>query len=204
MRLDLSNAIDEWFTRCGDGIEFVRCGRADPYAVIGPSRPKSRPTYVYATKTSCILDARQEHPEFDVIGLISRVGLPNAEDVPWISGLIGQGQLVFLGDMDPVDLMVFAWLKARLKHASLTYLGISDGYLSQLGVVVPEAFIMSCAPCERSSLTLLGSVLPDFRELIGPVCAALLDDGRKIELEAVVSSLSPPGPLLLPALQMGE
>ena len=200
MSFDVPNTIEEWFMQCGEDIEFVRSGRADAYAVIGPSKTEARPIYVYATKPSLVLEAKWKYPDFDTLGLISRSGLPNTEDVSWICDLLGQNELMFLGDMDPVDLMVFAWLRARLDHSQVTYLGISDSYLNQLRVVLPQTFIMSCASSEQTSLSLLGTVLPDFRELIGPDCAALLDDGRKIELEAVASILGPPGPLLMPAL----
>jgi hypothetical protein len=203
MSFDLPNTIEAWFTKCGEDMEFVRCGRADAYAVIGAPKTQPRPVYVYATKPSCVLKAKWKYPDFDV-GLISRIGLPNTEDVNWIRDLLGRNELMFLGDMDPVDLMIFAWLRAHLVHARVTYLGISDSYLNQLGVVLPQTFIMSCAPSELTSLSFLRNVLPDFRELIGPNCAALLDDGRKIELEAVASSLGPPGPLLLPALIPGD
>ncbi len=204
MSFDLTNAIEEWFRQCGDDIEFVRGERADAYMVIGPSETKATTIYVYATKPSCVLEAKWKYPNFDGVGIISRTGLPNTSDASWIRDLLGQHELMFLGDMDPVDLMVFAWLRAHLDHTQMTYLGISDSYLNQLRVVLPQTFIMSCAPSEQASLSFLGTVLPDFRELVGPDCAALLDKGCKIELEAVASSLGPPGPLLLPALGPGD
>ena len=200
MSFDLPHAIEEWFRQRGDDIEFVCCERAAAYTVIGPSKTEARPIYVYATKTSCIIEVKWKHPEFDVFGLISQSGLPNIENLSWIRDVVGQNQLMFLGDMDPVDLLIFAWLRAQLDRARVTYLGVSDSYLDQLRVVLPQTFILSCAPSEKASLPFLEKAFPDFREVVGPNCAGLLKDGQKIELEAVASVLGPPGPLLMPAL----
>lgn len=200
MGLDVLNAIDDWFVRVGDENEFVRCQRAGAYAVVGPTKTESKPIYIYATKPSCVLAAKRKYLEFDELGLISRSGLPRLEDVSWLRDMLGEHELIFLGDMDPVDLMVFAWLREYLKQAQVTYLGISDTYLNQLQVELPQAFIMLCAPSEQTSLSFLEAVFPDFREVVGANCAGLLADGRKIELEAIATALGPPGPLLMPAL----
>lgn len=200
MYSDLPNSIEDWFIHCGDEIDFVRRGPADAYAVCAPSRNDATLVYVYATKPSCVLAPKRKYPEFDAIGLISRIGLPNIEDVSWMRDMLGQNKLMFIGDMDPGDLMIFAWLRAHLGHAQVIHLGISDSYLNHLGVELPQSYIMSCSASEQKSLPLLGTVLPDFRDIVGPDCAALLEDGRKIELEAVASALGLPGPLLSPAL----
>ena len=144
--------------------------------------------------------AKREYREFDAIGLICRSGLPHAKDAGWIRNLLGGRRLVFLGDMDPVDLMVFAWWRASLDSGQVAYLGISDHYLDRLEVEIPEEYLISLAPCEQRSMPVLDAVCPDYRAVVGPDCAALLDGGRKIELEAVASRLGPPGRLLLPAM----
>jgi hypothetical protein len=194
MSFELPRKIEEWYDHFGEDVEFVRCGRAEAFSVVGPSQTEANPIYVYATKPHCILAAKREYPEFDAVGLISRTGLPSTDDVGWIRNLLAQRELVFLGDMDPVDLLVFAWLRAYLDHSQVTHLGVSDSYLNQLGIELPESFIISCAPSEKQSLSFLESVLPDYRALVGPDCATLLDDGRKIELEAVVTRLGPAAP----------
>lgn len=203
MNVDLSRAIEEWFTKCEGDIEFVRCEQADGYIVSGPSNTPARSVYVYATKPSCVLKAKKNYVDFNAIGLICRTGLPNIDDMTWIRKVLEQHELMFLGDMDPGDLMVFAWLRAHLDRAQITYLGISDEYINHLGVELPEAYIMSCAPSEQASLAVLGTMVPDYRELVGPRCAGLLDKGQKIELEAIVSKIGPPGPILSPAFIKG-
>lgn len=64
--------------------------------------------------------------------MIGRYGLPNQDDVHWLSALVGSRGLLFLGDMDPVDLMIFAWLRGHLRRSHIEYLGVSDAFLSLL------------------------------------------------------------------------
>ena len=42
--------------------------------------------------------------------------------------------LLFLGDMDPADLMIFAWLREFLRPKSIVHLGVNDQYIAELAV----------------------------------------------------------------------
>jgi len=51
-----------------------------------------------------------------------------------------------------------------------------------------SSFIMQCAPSEQRSLSILTDVFPDICQILGPNCADILQQHRKIELEAIVSA----------------
>ena len=89
--------------------------------------------------------------------------------------------------MDPVDLMVYAWLRASLFPKPIRHIGVSDTFLADFVAPVPQWCIMRCADSELAARSVLTQVLPDLVETVGPQCAGLLADGRKIELDAIVS-----------------
>ena len=200
MSAEMLRKIEEWFAQAGDGGEFVRCEPTDAFTVVGPLSESVDTIYVYSTKPHCATAAKSEHREFDGLGFIGRYGLPWAKDVAWIRRLLEGRRMAFLGDMDPVDLMIFAWWRASLAPGQVGYLGAGDQYLDRLGIEIPENYMIPLAPCERRSLPTLEAVCADYRELVGPGCFALLEAGLKIELEAVATRLGPPGRLLAPAV----
>jgi hypothetical protein len=151
----------------------------DAFTVVGPSSERADTIYVYSTKPHCVTAAKREHREFDGLGFIGRYGLPRAEDVEWTGRLLDGRRMVFLGDMEPVDLMVFAWWRASLEQGQVAYLGISDRYLQRLEIEIPEDFTIALSPCEQRAMPALEAVCPDYRSLVGPHGAALLDGGRK-------------------------
>ena len=192
---DPTQAIAKWFAdHSGDG-EFMCEGRSLAYLVIGPS-DRGAPI-VYATKPSTVASAIGDRSRISMIG---RRGLPDATDVTWIHRVIGEFDVMFLGDMDPADLMIFSWLRTSLYPKEVQYLGISDSYLDELKIVLPESFILRCSPSERKSLPVLNKALPDLKQLVGPKCADLIQQGRKIELEAVVSAMTSTSSILQPAI----
>ncbi len=81
----------------------------------------------------------------------------------------------------------------------ITHLGVSDAYLAELQVEVPESFQISCSSFELASMALLEEAFPDVRVALSPKCFAVLQQGRKIELESVVSTMSSAASVLLPA-----
>ncbi len=118
--------------------------------------------------------------------MAGRFGLPDEADLPWICQLAGTRELLFLGDMDPVDLLVFAWLRAKLHPREIKHLGINDSFLMELGVRAAEARLIPCAVSERESLAFLQEVVPQIRETVGDDCNRILDRGEKIEIEAII------------------
>jgi hypothetical protein len=179
-------AIEDYFAASSDDGEFVRYPRDAQYHVIGPSQ--STRWMLFTTKPAVVSAALDGGPSYEhQMGLIGRYGLPLPADVAWISGLVGHSELLFLGDMDPVDLMVYAWLRASLLPKPVRHIGVSDTLLADFAVPVPQWCIMRCADSELAARSVIQQVLPNLAETVGPQCAALLAEGRKIELEAIVS-----------------
>ncbi len=189
--------IEAWFAD-HEGGEFVAYDPTIPFNVIGTANEVSR--FVFATKSTVVFQAIDGCAECAGLGIIARYGLPGKKDAQWIADLTARHDLLFLGDMDPVDLLVFAWLRARLHRKRVEHLGVSDRYLALLQVELPEHYTIELSPSERASMALVEKVLPDFREIVGMKCAAVLQQGRKIEQEAVVSTLGAAGRILLPAM----
>jgi hypothetical protein len=190
--------IENWFADHSEDGEFAYEARAAAYSVIGPSTRAG--CIVFATKRSPVALAIHDSADCAGLGMIGHYGLPNDADIAWIRKVITNHQLFFLGDMDPVDLMIFCWLRSRLRPKRVVHLGVNDSYLAELQVDLPDSFILRCSPSERKSRSLLETVFPDLRATVGPRCAQLLKRGRKIELDAVVSALGSVAPILRPAL----
>jgi len=190
--------IERWFARHADG-DFVFADRDSTYAVLGPA---SRPgPIIYTTKRHAIGRAIGESRNGSKLGLIAHRGLPHAADLTWIRKVVAGQRVFFLGDLDPADLLIFAWLRLRLRPTRLTHLGISDSYLAALKAKVPPSFHIRYSPTEEASLRLLAEAFADWPAVVGPQCAALVEQQKKIELEAVVSALGSAGPLLGPVLK---
>ena len=125
----VTNAIEAWFAENRDG-EFISGEDAGTYSVIGAATECGR--IIYATKPSLAASAIEGCPRCSQFGMIARCGLPGEADLRWIRTVVGKAELWFLGDMDPADLMIFAWLRRRLRPKRIKYLGISDAYLAAL------------------------------------------------------------------------
>jgi hypothetical protein len=197
MHRDKAKLIEAFFTEHADDADFGHDSHA-PFLVIGPGDDVS--PIIFTTKPSPVAAAICQSEPCKEFGMIGRYGLPALKDAQWIRGVAAARKLLFLGDLDPVDLLVFAWLRLSLPSNSVAFLGTSDPYLAALQASLPESFLMSCSPSERAGLALVHEVFPDFCETIGPGCAELVDSGRKIELDAIVSALGTPVPILLPAI----
>ena len=101
----VENPIDKitaWFNEQDDG-EFACPARTHPFQVIGPT--PSTQAILYTTKAQCVL-ALKDCETALATGMIGRYGLPNEEDVAWLRVLAGERTVYFLGDGDPVDLLI--------------------------------------------------------------------------------------------------
>jgi hypothetical protein len=105
-------------------------------------------------------------------------------DIPGIASIVRDYTIYFLGDCDPFDLLVFAWLR---QHLSIRFLGTSDAVVSALGVDVNERITIPFPDEEQRAMSHVREVWPEFAQFVGPNCAALLNCNRKLELEALVS-----------------
>lgn len=196
MRDDVATLVERFFSELEDDVEFCFSSRRAPYSVIGPTSDNCR--ILYVTKPATIAMAFHDRGTPVDISMMGRYGLPSRADVEWIRRVVGISVLYFLGDMDPVDLLIFAWLRAMLRPRPIAHYGVNDLLLARLQVVVPETFTIELSTSERNALPLVEHVIPDLNEVAGPECKALLLAGRKIEVEAVISALGAPAPLLMP------
>jgi hypothetical protein len=194
---DSAAAIEQWFDRHDDG-DFCSYERRSPYTIISPATTPG--SIVFATKGGAVHAAISHDEHSAHIGLITRCGLPCPGDVQWIRPMVAPHEVLFLGDMDPPDLLIFAWLRLQLHPQPIRHLGVNDEYIRKLQIDLPASFQLELSQSEKDSLELLGAVLPGYLDLIGPNCTALLQRGRKIELEATVSAKRSPNYVLRPAL----
>jgi hypothetical protein len=122
-------------------------------------------------------------------GLITRFGLPREEDIAWLREFIGKRQLSFLGDLDPLDVMIFAWLRQRLAPVEVVHHGINDSLIAALDVVMPNGYRIQLNSTEAAAVAELDELIPDIHDVLGPVCFRVLNEGYKIELEAVMTAM---------------
>ncbi|MBX9789041.1 MAG: hypothetical protein K2Y37_09020 [Pirellulales bacterium] len=187
MSRSIATKIEQWFQHADGDDDFVCAEPRAPYAVLTPGGARAR--VIFTTKPSTLGYALAASDNNQHIGLIGRYGLPSGRDLGWISALIGARKLLFLGDLDPPDLMIFAWLRSRLRPAKVRFLGISDELLKRIEARPTERNTIVLTPTELAAREVLPSVLPDLQQLIGPTCVTLLASGRKLELEATLGAL---------------
>ncbi len=170
-----TKAIQAWFAEHdGDG-EFCACARAFPYSVIGPADAMG--SIIFTTKPKIVSAIIHEDEARHGFGVVGWYGLPNEADLGWIRKVIGQRPVLFLGDLDPVDLLVFAWFRSSLGTGNITHVGLSDAFLKALELPLTQSLVFSCTPSEGESLGLLRTVLPDLRETVGHECARCWSEG---------------------------
>lgn len=198
MRSNPAKIIEAWFTDYAQDGDFVYEPQPAPYTVIASSKTKGR--IIYATKPHYAASAIYESDDCAQLGLVGRYGLPGRFDLAWIRKVVANHELFFLGDLDPPDLMIFAWLRARLRPQRIEHLGINDAYLAATQVQLPDEWIFRCSPSERKSLPVLFKAFPDLRRILGFKCARVLEDGRKLEIDAVRSALGAVELLLRPVI----
>jgi hypothetical protein len=97
--------------------------------------------------------------------------------------------IFFVGDLDPIGLTQFADLRSR--GVPIRYLGIDDRWLRLCREYVRplgthkglNSISIPMDDTEREHFTVVTHLVPDLKRLIGPKCFALLQSGRKLELE---------------------
>jgi hypothetical protein len=120
-------------------------------------------------------------------GMIGRWGLPNDNEIEGFRAISQGRQILFLGDLDPTDLLVFMWLRQKLSEGEIVYWGIGDRYLDSIGHDLGEIPHLVCSDNEQLAYSLAADLSPELPLLLGPQCAAAIADGKKVELDAVVS-----------------
>lgn len=174
------DAIRQWFLDHNDG-ELIVAPRGFPYSMIPPTS-KSQPI-LYSTKPSTMLGVL-DAAENTQLGFVGHNGLPHESEFELLRASLQGHTLLYLGDADPCDLLIFAWLRTR---CVASFCGLSDSLLARCGVVIDERITIPMNQSEVDSMPFLAECLPEFERLIGPQCSALLNSGRKMELEALIN-----------------
>lgn len=179
--------IERLFNANDDAEEFAPTDRSMPYVVF--SAGSASPSWLYSPKPANLfhyLTTRDQSPPDD-LALVGRFGLPSESDLSWIERIAADRPIFFIGDLDPVDLLTFAWMRAQTPASQLRYIGVSDRLLRAAEMTISEQVTISLSSDERGALELVAQALPDLTDLIGPDCQRLLAQQKKIEVEALVS-----------------
>ena len=149
-------------------------------------RPTRVARVVYTTKTGSVFHARTRTTAAEKFSMIGRYGLPGVADTKWIEQIVGPRRLFFIGDADPAESDDFpmAPINTRLEKAHSR--GSKRSPLASLSSRFGGSLRFGCL-AEIQSMAVLEKVFPDFGSLLGPECAKLLAEKRKIEIEAVIS-----------------
>lgn len=183
---ECATQIKQYFAEHAESGEFCMLPREEPFRVVGYA---DAPTVlIYTTKCSLITRHCSSGMAIpDSIAMVGRTGLPAVSDLAWIQHLAGTARIAFLGDLDVVDLMIYAWLDLNATWAEMQYLGLSDCLLMHMPMDPLEAPAISTSSEELEGKPLLISVLPNLAQLVGPKCWSILDEDRKIEIEGALS-----------------
>jgi hypothetical protein len=185
MTLSVAKSIERFFFEHeGDG-EFA-CEEAFSISVIKPPQNANQ-RIVLGSKNSALWAISNEAEALDEFGAIACCGLPLGDQLASIQAVVTDREVLFLGDLDPVDLLAFAWFRENLKPQRLTYAGISDRFLDTLQLSCMQVPSIRLSPSEEAAVAQMDQFLPDCRSLVGPRCKELLTGGRKIEIEAIIS-----------------
>ena len=174
--------LASWFD-AGDG-EF--CRMAAGGWTVAVAVPQDAAFLLYSTKPQSILNLLGNRADALPCGLIGGYGLPGDSDWQAIANIASGRPIRLVGDADPVDLLIFAELRKRIVAS---YLGLSDQMLARCEAELKDAVLIPLSQNESAAISQFDSLIPDWRTLVGPEIAALLAQGRKLELEGIVSCL---------------
>ena len=184
MNATLLNEIPAWFSNLQDG-EFVAFDSTFPYEFIAPTSDDG--LVLYCTKPRSVL--RALNPIMAAgMGMIGRPGPPELRDMAFLRGLMRRFPIVFLGDLDPPDLLIYAWMRSQLPD--LRYFGIGDRLFEAAATTPNETILISLSSSERDATKTFPGVFDKMEGVVGPTCAEILKRGRKVEIEGAFSSLN--------------
>ncbi len=156
--------------------------------------------FVYSTKPQLWNAVVSTSADLAHIAILGRYGLPHGDDPGDIRNLIGDRPIGFLGDCDPPDLLIFAWLKAHFHPRPISHLGVNDRLMAALQFAPAENLCCPCSSAELQAFSLLNVHFPDTLAAVGEKCGMMLSRGVKIEVEAVISAVGNPAAVLRAAL----
>jgi len=170
--------IEAWFHTHDDG-EFGVAPSGFSSVRVGDAATAG--TIVYATKHVYVHRIRNLSHLPKPMATLGRYGLPTVDDLPFLRG--SSPKRLFIGDCDPPDILVFAWLR---EHLPITWYGVNDDFLDFHGTRHLDCIRIPLSKAEEETVELLPQLCPDFRELVGEYCSSLIDGGFKIEIEGAI------------------
>ncbi len=176
-------SIEAWFRANEDG-EFCEYPAVHKSTLTGDH--SNARTIIYTTKGHCvprIPGLTLESP----VAMIGRYGLPFSGDLALLYPNATSINRIFIGDADPSDILVFAWLR---EHVPIRRYGVNDDFLNRHDNRNCESIHIALSDRERETVQKLTQLCPDYRKLLGHYCSRLLDDGFKIELEGATMERS--------------
>ncbi len=175
--------------------EFLRAG-SSPSLTLWMTGPRPRRILV-TTKATWIGWAEAAIPAGLLV--VQRYGLPSQAHVEWVreTGMRMGAKIVFVGDLDPLDLTIFAawrsgnpaFREGRERPLPIRYGGIADGWARRAGGFQEWSSRIRIAmqPFERDHWALLKRLLPDAEAHVGADCFRLLEGGHKVEIEGATN-----------------
>ncbi|HEX3602354.1 MAG TPA: hypothetical protein VHU84_19525, partial [Lacipirellulaceae bacterium] len=122
--------IEKWFSGETEDGDFYR-DRLIRYEIISPGPACDQ--IFYCTKRSVAFESIDDDPGGFRPGIIARGGLPCEEDIAWLGSFTEGRQLQFVGDLDPADLMIYAWLRLKLLPIQVIHHAINDRFITDHG-----------------------------------------------------------------------
>lgn len=171
--------IEAWFLAHEDG-EFVV--PPPDYSSVRIGDAELARTVVYTSKYPILPRIRNLSQLAPPIAVLGRYGLPTDADLPFLGG--SSTNRLFIGDCDPPDILIFAWLR---EHFPIIWHGVNDEFLERHGIQSTDTVRIPLSDAERKSVTILSQLCPDYRTILGENCSALVSAGFKIELESATT-----------------
>jgi hypothetical protein len=103
-------------------------------------------------------------------------------------------RITVFGDCDPDDLLAYAMLSAAFGPGAVDYDGVTDRLLAIARRIFGEESVAASTepftPDEARVMRFMRAKnLVDFKRVLGPKAAAILESGRSLEIEAVIPPL---------------
>lgn len=168
--------------------------------VLGAKRPKR---LLYITKESFLRMWSAVGRLPDEVALCCQEGIPSwtycealKQHSEWL-----KLPLLFVGDLDPLDLTIFATLvcgNPELRPSpstapSVRYLGINDSWLKLCRTNLSRqhrelrTVTIEMRKAEREHYEVVKRIFPRLEQLVGAECFRLLESGQKLELEGAAN-----------------
>jgi hypothetical protein len=169
----------------GDGV-FACPERDLPFLLVRPEN--DRANFIYTTKPNTLLRCFTQGDSAHQFGLIGRYGLPHRDDALLLERVIANSSVLFAGDADPVDFLIFLWIREMLPCNDVDYVAITDFLGTGWESGRWSSLHIPLASSEKEALEEIATIEPDFSAIVGALGASLWAAGQKIELEGAMGS----------------